>query len=185
MAFSKIQLISNALILLGDEPISSLSDSGAGAKAGANLYESSYLSMLSSHRWNFATKKTTLSRLAEAPKNEYKYQYQLPTDIVNLITTYPVSTYRIIGDKLYSDSSSIDIDYVYKVTEDKFPAYFIKPFEYYLAVQLCIPVTEDYNKLEIMNRMFERESRLARYSDSQQQPSVPIQDDPYIRVRVI
>ena len=61
---SKIQLISNALILLGDAPIASLSAAGAGAIAGANLYDASYDNMLSMHRWRFASKVATLSRLA-------------------------------------------------------------------------------------------------------------------------
>lgn len=185
MAFSKVQLASNALILLGDEPISSFTDAGAGAQTAANLYETSYLSMLSSHRWNFATKKATLARLAEAPRNEYKYQYQLPTDIVMLVTTYPVSTYRILGDKLYSDAETVEIDYIWKIPEDQFPSYFVKAFEFYLAAQFAVPITEDLNKAEVMNRFYERESRKARYADSQSQPAVPIQDDPYIRVRVV
>lgn len=183
MGFSKIQLSSNALILLGDQPISSFDDTGAGARSASNLYESAYLSILSSHRWNFATKKTTLSRLTAKPLNEYLYQFQLPTDMVRLTSTYPVSNYKILEDKLYSDSQAVSIDYIYKVSEDKLPSYFIKAFEYYLAVQLAIPVTEDFNKMELMQRMYERESRNARYSDSQSAPAVPIQDDPYIRVR--
>jgi len=185
MAFSKIKLVSNALILLGDEPISSFDNPGAGATAGENLYESSYLAILSSKRWNFATKKKKLSRLTASPENEYKYQFQLPTDLIMLITTYPVSTYRILGDKLYSDYKDIEIDYIWKIKEDQFPAYFIKAFEYYLAKQLCISVTEDYKKLELMQKGYEMELRRASYADSQSQPSVPIQDDPYIRVRVI
>ena len=100
-----------------------------------------------------------------------------------LITTYPVSTYRILGDKLYSDSGTIEIDYIWKITEDQFPAYFVKAFEYYLAKQFAIPITEDFNKLEIMQRQYEIESRRARYADSQSAPAVPIVDDPYIRVR--
>jgi hypothetical protein len=185
MSFSKVQLSSNALILLGDSPISSFTEEGAGAVTASNLYESSYLSILSSHRWNFATKKATLAKLTALPKNEYKYQFQMPTDIVMLITTYPTSTYRILGDKLYSNSNAVEIDYIYKITEDKFPAYFVKAFEFYLASQFAIPITEDLNKADIMQRFYERESRKARYADSQSQPAVPIQDDPYIRVRVI
>lgn len=185
MSFSKIQLASNALILLGDEPISSFNDPGAGAKAAANLYDSTLLSLLSSHRWNFATKKVLLSQLTASPLNEYKFQYQLPTDYITIITTYPVSTYRILEDKLYSDSNKVEIDYVYRPTEDKLPNYFIKAFEYYLARELCIAVTEDLNKYELVNRAYEVEARKARYADSQSAPQVPIQDDPYIRVRVI
>ena len=185
MSFSKVQLSSNALILLGDSPISSFTEEGAGAVTASNLYESSYLSILSSHRWNFATKKATLAKLTALPKNEYKYQFQMPTDMVLLITTYPTSRYRILGDTLYSDSNTVEIDYIYRITEDKFPAYFIKAFEFYLASQFAIPITEDLNKADIMQRFYERESRKARYADSQSQPAVPIQDDPYIRVRVI
>lgn len=185
MAFSKIQLISNALILLGDNPISSLTDPGAGATAGANLYESTYLAMLSSHRWNFATKKIQLSRLTASPMNEFKYQFQLPTDMISLITTYPRSTYRILEDKLYTDSKEVSIDYIYRVTEDKFPPYFIKAFEYYLARDLAIPVTEDMKKVEMMQNIYDREARKARHSDSQSAPSVPIQDAPYISIRGI
>ncbi len=178
--FSDVQIASNALILLGDEPISSFNDTGAGAKAAANLYESSYLSILKSHRWNFATKKATLARLTETPTNEFAYQFQLPTDLVLLITTYPVSTYRILEDKLYSDSLTIEVDYIYRVEEAKLPGYFIKAFEYYLATQLSIPVTEDLNKHDLIRQMFERESRSARYADAQSQPSVGIIDTPYI-----
>lgn len=178
--FSDIQMASNALILLGDEPISSFNDPGAGAKAAKNLYESAYLSILKSHRWNFAIQKAKLGRLTEAPRNEYQYQFQLPPDLVLLITTYPVSTYRILGDKLYSNSLEVEIDYVFRVDESQLPAYFIKAFEYYLAQQLCIPVTEDLNKHDLMRQMYERESRSARYADAQSQPSIGIVDTPYI-----
>lgn len=183
MSFSKIQIASNALILLGDSPISSFTDTGAGAKAAANLYESTLMSILASHRWKFAIKKVQLSRLTEAPLNEFKYQYQLPTDYVTIITTQPVSTYRIIGDKLYSDSSSISIDYTYRLTEDKLPNYFIKAFEYYLARELCIAVTEDLNKYQLIDSIYEKEARKARYIDSQAGTSIPIQDAPYIIAR--
>lgn len=183
MAFSKEQIASNALVLLGDEPISSFTQSGAGAQTAAALYESSYLSMLSSHRWNFATKKAVLARLSEAPTNEYAFKYQLPTDIVMLITTMPSSDYRVLGDKLYSNFPTAQIDYIWKVTEDQFPAYFVASFEFYLAAKFAIPVTEDINKAEVMKRFYEIESRRARYADSQSAPIVPILDDPYIRVR--
>jgi len=183
MAFSSIQLVSNALILLGDQPINSFDEPGAGAKAGSNLYESTYLAMLSSHRWKFATKKVKLSRLTATPLNEYKYQFQLPTDYVLITTTYPRTDYKLLEDKLYSDYQEIEIDYIYKVPEDRFPSFFVKAFEYYLATQLAIPVTEDFNKMELMYKMYGIESAKARYSDAQSAPQVPIQDMPYIQAR--
>ena len=184
MTFSKVQLASNALILLGHSPISSFDESTAGARIAANLYDSSFLSILCSHRWKFATKKALLARLTEAPQNEFQFQYQLPVDMIMLITTYPVSTYRVLGDKLYSDSDKVEIDYISQISETLLPPYFIKCFEYYLAMQFAIPLTDDLNKVDVMSRMYEKESRVARYADSQSAPQVPIQDDPYIRVRM-
>ena len=78
---SAIQISSNALILLGHPPISSFEEPGAGAQGASNLYEQSYLNMLTVHRWRFATKKAQLSRLTEAPMNGYSYQFQLPSDL--------------------------------------------------------------------------------------------------------
>jgi len=46
---TKIEIASNALILLGDKPISSFSEQGAGPQAAANLYEPIYLNMATSH----------------------------------------------------------------------------------------------------------------------------------------
>jgi hypothetical protein len=183
MAFSKVQLSSNALIQLGADPIASFDEDSTEAAVASNLYDTSYLAMLSSHRWNFATKKAQLARLAATPTNEYSYQFQLPTDMVMLITTYPASTYRILGDKLYSNFDTASIDYIFKVTEDNFPAYFVKAFEFYLAMQFAIPITEDLNKRSEMEKTYEKESRKARYADSQSAPATPIIDDPYIRVR--
>lgn len=184
MTFTKVQLCSNALVLLGHTPISSFIEPTAGAKVASNLYDSTFISILCSHRWKFATKKALLARLVDAPQNQYQYQYQLPTDMIMPVTTYPVSTYAIYGDKLYSDSDKVEIDYIYQPTESMLPAYFIKCFEYYLAIQFAISLMDDLNKVDVMSRMYEKESRIARYSDSQSTPQVPIQDDPYIRVRV-
>ena len=58
---SAIQISSNALILLGHPPIASFEEPGAGAQAASNLYEQSYLNLLTIHRWRFATKKAQLS----------------------------------------------------------------------------------------------------------------------------
>ena len=183
MVVSKIQLSSNALIMLGANPISSFTEDSAEATIASNLYETSYLSILSSFDWNFAKKKATLARLSETPTNKYKYKFQIPSDLLRLITTYPISNYEILGDNLFTDSSTVDIDYIYKVTEDMFPAFFLKSFEYYLAVQFAIPITEDLNKIDVMQKLYEKESRRARFNDSQEQPTKAIDNKPYIDVR--
>ncbi len=43
---ARVQLCSNALILLGDRPIASLTEASTGATLGANLFENTYLAPL-------------------------------------------------------------------------------------------------------------------------------------------
>ena len=61
---SAIQLASNALLLLGHDPISSFTESTAGAQIASNLYETTYESLLTQHRWRFASKQAIASILA-------------------------------------------------------------------------------------------------------------------------
>ena len=174
---SKIKLISNALILIGDAPIASLNEIGAGAIAGANLYDSSYINMLSMHRWRFATKKATLSRLSQAPLNEYKYMYQLPIDLVILHSTTAGHAFDIYEDKVLTDNPTLEIDYTFKVKEDFLPAYFIKAFELHLASQFAIPVTGNASTASTYDGMFTKQMRKAKGLDSTSRPAQQVQDD--------
>jgi len=183
MATSKISICSNALILLGEAPISSFDDPGAGALTAANLYESSYINMLSMHRWRFATKKAQLGRLSAAPLNEWQYQYQLPTDIVALITTYPNTNYELYGDKLYANDATISVDYVHRMDESQLPLWFTKTMEFYLAMQFAIPVTGNSTRLGEMNQLWTQQLRSAKNIDSTIRPNAGVFDSPFTSIR--
>lgn len=181
---SAISIASNSLILLGHAPISSFTEPGAGAQAVSNLYRSSYLNLLSIHRWRFATKKMVLSRLVEKPLNNYLYQYQLPSDLVYLIKTERTQDYEVYEDKLYSNYSTVSVDYIYEVSESALPHYFIKAFEFYLASQLAIPVTANSTRMAEYSQLFETQLKRARFADSTQRP-VDIRDQSeYVDVRL-
>ncbi len=180
---TNINLCSNALVLLGDRPISSFSDEGAGAEAASNLYESCYTYLLGLHRWRFATKKAQLSKSTTRPANEWAYQYQLPTNLITLITTYPVSNYEIYGDKLYSNNQECSIDYVYRISESQIPAYFSKVCEYYLAMTFAIPITGNSTRLQEMESLYLMHLKQAKNVDSNSRPTQGIVDAPLTDVR--
>jgi hypothetical protein len=180
---SDIQIASNSLILLGHEPISSFTEGTTGSQVASNLYESSYNSMLVTYRWRFATKKAKLARLSETPLNDYSYQFQLPTDLMYLISATSGTDYDIYEDKLYSNQKIEEIDYIYKVAADKLPAYYIKALEFFLAMQFAIPITGDIDKMRAMKTLMEDQLRLARHSDSTQRPADTLDDNPYSEAR--
>lgn len=180
---SAIQMASNALVLLGHPPISSFNEPGAGARASSNLYESTYRDVLSGTRWRFATKKANLSRFSSAPLNEYKYQYQLPSDFLYVIRVIDNSDYEIYQDRLYSDIPALSIDYIYRVDESYLPPYFAVLMEYQLAAKLAIPVTANSTRAALYDDMATRQLKKARYLDSSQRPADEVVGSIYVDAR--
>lgn len=180
---SAIQISSNALILLGHPPISGFDEPGAGAQAASNLYEQSYLNMLTIHRWRFATKKVQLARLTATPLNDFTYQFQLPSDLLYLIRKDVGFRYEIYEDKLYSNNLTEEIDYIYRVNEDALPPYFIKAFEFFMAAQLAIPVVGNSTRADYYSGLYEMQLKRAKYADSTQRPGDTFLQNPYVDVR--
>ena len=181
---SDIKLASNALVLLGHEPIASFEESTAGATIANTLYESSYLSLLTSHRWRFATKTQLLSRLSAAPEGNFSYQFQLPSDLLYLIKTDSRSKYEIYGNTLRTNNSTVEIDYIYRVKESQLPAYYIKMVEFFLAMEFALPLTGSLDKGSYYRMMFEAQLKRAKFADSSQRPGDPMRgSDRYTRVR--
>jgi len=179
---SAISLSSNALLLLGHEPIASFEDGTSGATIAANLYENSYLSQLTNHRWRFATKKGRLARLTTSPESEYQYAFQMPSDCIYLIKA-SVADYQVYGDQLYTNNLEVDVDYTYRVKEDKLPPYFTKMLEFFLAAQFAVSLTGDIEKGKYFSMLYITELKRAKFADSTQTPQDTFVDSPYLLIR--
>jgi len=182
---SAIDIASNALLLIGDSPISSFTDAGAGAQAAANLYPSTKEMVLSYHPWSFAMKEQELSRLSQAPdvRTNYKYAYQIPTDLIRLWAVFPYSDYTIVGEFLYSNQNSLLARYVYDVPETNIPAHCVKALEYQMAAEFSVAVTEDENKASMYQSKASSQLAKASNIDSQGQPQESIQSSPFVEAR--
>ncbi len=181
---TKISICSNALVLLGDRPISSFSEGGEAGTAASNLYDSAYESELVKHRWRFATKKSvSLSRFTDTPQNEWAYQFQLPTDLLLVQRIYPNQAYEIYGDRLYSNMLEAEIDYTYKPDETSLPGYFAELMELKMAWKLATPVTDNATKAREYSDLYQDAFTIAALVDSQQSPSESVDDSPLIDVR--
>ena len=170
---TKLELISQAMLLLGEQPVSDLSADTRSALVASNLYDLIYYDALSIDEWNFATRRFELSRLAEAPINEYKYQYQMPTDNVRVITINEgvgSNDFEINGDKLYSNDPKIIMEYLYRVPEVFLPPYFALYVVYSLAKAFAIPVTQQASLLDIYSKLAEDQLNKARFTDSTTSP---------------
>ena len=182
---SSIDIASNALLLIGDNPISSFNDPGAGAQAAANLYPQTKEMVLSYHPWSFAMKHQELSRLSESPDSRtgYKYAFKTPTDLIRLWAIMPHSDYVIVGENILSNEPALLARYVYNVAESSIPAQLIKAMEYQMASEFSISVTEDENKAAFYQQKANLQLAKASNVDSQGQPQQSIVSSPFIEAR--
>ena len=182
---SSIDIASNALLLIGDNPISSFEDPGAGATVASALYPETKKRMLSEHPWSFATKQQRLNQLVQVPDDltHYQYAYQLPTDLIRIWNIQPHSDYILVGDLLYSNLTTILCTYIYDVAETMLPPHFVKALEYSLASDFAISVTEDNTMAGLYENKAMNAVSKAMAIDSQGRPQSGIIDSPLIDVR--
>lgn len=182
---SKIDLVSNALILIGDNPINSLTGNSRAAQVAANLYDNIVQNELTKHRWGFARRKAQISLTTDVPiDDDFRSIYQLPSNLLVLIKLNPNTNYQILGDKVYTNlSQKITIDYIANVPESEWPIYFAKMIEYALAKDFATSIRDSSSSRVEMTNEYVNASRMARFTDSQQHPQTPIQNRPFIDVR--
>mgnify|MGYP003967019637 FL=1 len=171
--YTDIDIASNALLLIGESPIASFTEDTVAALIAANLYSSTFESLLTLHPWRFASTKATLSRLTAAPVNQWKYAYQLPADfLVAQHIDEGNDNYQIYADKLYSDNTTMVLDYTYKPDESFLPAYFTQLLELRLASVFAIPITESATRGEYYAGLAEKQLQRSKTIDSQSTPSI-------------
>jgi hypothetical protein len=146
VSLSQVNIINIALSKIGDYYISSLTEGTKQQIHALIHWENCRDSLLQSYKWNFATERVRLARLAETPIG-YDYVYQLPNDHLK---TDRMSTdgdftgddsidYKIHGKKLLTDETTCYIEYRKQVTD---PSYYTPLFSKVLAVDLALALAE-------------------------------------------
>jgi hypothetical protein len=148
---SKFDICSSALMELGEDTISSFTANTAPSKICGQLYPEYIKYLLSLHPWKFILKKVQLARLTTAPTNEWTYAYQLPSDLLLMRALYnssntsvlPQTNYEIFQDEVYTDETTVYIDYQYQPDESEFPSFFLEFAIAAMAAKLAMPITDD------------------------------------------
>ena len=171
--YTDIDIASNALLLIGENTISAFTEDTTAALIASNLYQPTLESLLSLHPWRFASNKSTLSRLTAVPLDQWSYGYQLPTDfLVAQHVDVGNDNFQIYADKLYSNETTMVLDYTYKPDEAYFPAYFTELLELRLASVFAIPITESATKGEYYSGLANAQLSRSKTMDSQSTPSI-------------
>ncbi len=144
-----------ALLKLGENPIQSLSEDTTAAKLGRTLIDFVIDTLLAMHPWRFACREYTLVR------NE-NGEFVIPTDILRIVK----ANARVMDNKIVSESPSVEITAIRRMSPDAFPSYFASLVATKLAVEFCIPLTSDQTVFRTMVALYESELQTAKFIDS-------------------
>lgn len=179
---TSISIASNALVLLGDQPIASFDEGSTGSMLAANLYETTYHAMLTETLWHFATRTQLLNKHTVKPTNGYSNRFALPADCLYVVQA-DTFAYEIYERDIYANADSITIEYIYPVAEVNMPAYFVKALEYNLASLFAVPLTGTASRAEYYRKLYEMELKRAKRADASQRPGYTMGQDRMINVR--
>lgn len=183
MASAKIEIINNALTELGETLLSSLTENKLSVAVANQVYDDVYEDLLSKAPWRFAVQKADLSRDVDVPLNEWTYQYTLPEQCLTIVRAYPMTTYEIFGTKVYSNSPTMAIDYIKKVTETNLTPAFVRLLSLELAVRMCMAITNDVDLKRTLQQDARMQFAAALAVDSMQRPNTAIQSSPFVDAR--
>lgn len=181
MATSEIRVCSNALLLIGDNAISTYAETRGGVIAGA-LVDSTIEDMLSQHLWHFARAQLDLSRLSTGADTDtgYTYRFQLPAGYIRAVQVWPRVPYEVVGDKVHANVTELRMEYVYRPDAGAWPPWFVKLMEYQMAATLANPVTENNDLSKFWEAKARDQLSVAMSIDAQQRPNVAIAHNPFL-----
>lgn len=180
-----VDICNSALIKIGIEKITSLSENTRQAQLCNEQYEKNRKMLLREHPWNFAIKRATLVATSNTPEYEFSIEYGLPTDYIRVIDTqYPDSFYQIENGKLYSNISGLKIRYIYNnENEDSYTPDFSELLALKIAIDLSYVLVQSSTLTQTLMAEYDKKLRDVRSFDAQENPSYPVMDDIFLNAR--
>lgn len=141
---SDISICTNALLMIGDKPIASFSESTPSAIRCSNLYPSVKAKVLRSHPWNCAIKRVVLSPLAETPEFDWGYKFTKPSDWLKTLQVGLKDCpdeYEPEGNSILANVAALRLRYIADQDERLFDSMLVSAMEMSMAVVLAYATT--------------------------------------------
>lgn len=187
MATSEIQICSNALLLIGDNPISSFDDGSDRATLASNLWDNSRQAVLRAHPWNCAKEMVALAPESTAPAFDWAYKFLLPGNHLRVLFVGEegqAEDYQVFGRRIFADVNPLYLTYIYDNTDvASWDASLVQAMEVYMAARMAYPITKSTTLRDSMYQEYMTLLKLAKSIDGQEEPAETMGDFPLMTVR--
>lgn len=194
MSASRVRLVNQALLLLGESVIQSLDEDTPEAKVADAFYEDARDHCLRDIKPAFARRRSGELVAVAKPEFDWDFAYQLPQDCLVVLELpkrdiqyrSPVQdAWLVEGTTILSNRAVLQV--VYIASDDNIDALidssFAKALAAYLAYEMAYPLTNDDAKVSAMYSLYEQRSDDARATYALQGSTVVLENTQLTRVR--
>ena len=165
---SIVGICNGALNQLGATTILSLTEDSKNARLCNSRYTQVRDALFRSHPWNCLQKRVQIAADTTAPAWGFTYAYTLPADCLRLLKILDYdSNYKVEGRKILSNTSSMKILYVARVTDpNEYDELLRETLSASLGADIAFGVTSNNQTATNMYNLFKEKLRDARFVDS-------------------
>lgn len=182
-----VSICSNALLMLGKEPIAAMDEGSDRSRYCSNLWPMLRDWMLRKHFWNCAIKRVQLSKLSAAPAFGYTAQFQIPADFLRVyevgnrqafITDFQIETSDSGSRVILANADALPLRYVWRnENPDNWDSGLVHVATVHMAALLAYPVTQSTTLRDSMQQQAALALREAKAIDGQENPSETFGDE--------
>ena len=165
---STVDICNGALNQLGATTILSLTEDSKNARLCNSRYTQVRDSVFRSHPWNCLQKRVEIAADTTAPAWGFSFAYTLPADCLRLLRILDFdSNYKVEGRKILSNTSSMKILYVSRVTDaNEYDELLRETLSSALSADIAFAVTSNNTTSTNMYNLFQDKLKDARFVDS-------------------
>lgn len=191
-SISKTDICNIALDLLRAEPISDIGDDDPNAQLCSRQFPNALDELLELHNWNFATRRTALPMMSEAPSHGWSYQYLKPGDCLRVLPLRKndafngdLIPYIVEDDKiLTNETAPLKLRYIYRNEAfGRWQQTAVTALGYLLASKIAHGLTGKNSSVEMAVGLFDNQFAVAKRLDGMQGTAEEAFHDDVISVR--
>lgn len=188
MAATEVSICSNALLLLGAQPINSLSEATDRARAASNLYPMVRNYLLRSHPWNCAVKRVALAPDTETPAFDWDFQFTLPSDYMRTLSVGESgmeADFKIEAGKLLCNENPAYLRYIFRnENPGTWDDMLVWGCTQAMKAALAYPITQSASLEDLVEKACEQVLKKARAVDGQDDTPETLGDSPLLNARM-
>lgn len=184
---SAVSICSNALLMVGSQPISNFTEANDRTRLASNLYPSQRKAFLRAHPWNRAIVRVVLAPMVEPPAFGYSHQFLLPGDCLRILDVGSegdnTAEYRIEGKRVLYSGTVLPVRYVTDLDEGSWDDIMVQAMELRMAALFAYPIAKSAALAQSLKDQADQAFKAAKNTDGQEDPPQSFDDSPLLDAR--